>query len=726
MDETAKSETTLPESKLRPGQARLKTNSLPWQPLLLGAIAFGLITGGTILWPGNIRWLMMGDPSMNFIGWMFFRNGPIFQQPFGANWQYGMELSSSTVYCDSISVLAFPFKVLRAWLPEQFQYFGLWTFICYLLQGFFGWKLLGRLTQNRDGPWLRAVATAFFLVAPVFVWRIHWHLALGSHWLILAALYLYFSPGLRAPSWIVLLIVSSLVTPIILAMDLLIFGAALARQYFNRELTLPTAIKTVTVAFLLLLPVVWEAGYFMVGDVGSTGFGTYRTSILGFIDPGVQEFSGPGSWSYLFPDQPKTYGDYEGFSFFGTGMILLAAVVLARILPSGIRKIQWKELWPILLIFAFSILFALSNRIGFGSYVLIHYNLPFIAERLISPFRASGRFIWIAYYLLMAGILVSVVKKFDRSRALALLCFCLLLQITDSWKGLRKNYEAYTYPFQPPALESDFWQTAAKKYNKVCYTPPANSTLDFVQLCYFAASHHLPISLCRYGRTDEQNLVATRLQALQEIEQNGFDPRALYVFESAPVWVRELPFTRVGDWAGTVDGYRVVAPDWSPGTKQNVQPLIHDALPRYSFGTQLHFGPKDQGLQDLAFGWAAPEDWGVWSDGDESLLTLQLPDDPGSDAVLEIDGFGFINPKSRRQKIEVSVNSQNIGEFAYSASDRTGTRSVRIPRAILLGHGGIAEIALRYSDAASPARLGLFLDPRILAFGLRSLTLKPD
>jgi uncharacterized protein DUF6311 len=725
MNQTPNSNIEVPETGSSSGR-NFKVRRWPWQPLLLGAIAFALITGGAILHPQSIAWLMARDPAMNLIGWMFFRNGPIWQQPFGANWQYGMELSSSTVYCDSISVLAFPFKILKGWLPANFQYFGLWIFISFLMQGFFAWKLLGRLTKESDGPWLRTVATAFFLIAPMFVWRIHWHFALGSHWLILAAFYLYFSPNLRAASWIILLLVSSLVTPIILAMDLIIFGAALVRGYLSRELTLVVAIRTVIVAFLFLLPVMWQAGYFMVSDVGSTGFGTYRTSLLGFIDPGVEELKGQNSWSYLFPDQPQVYGDYEGFCFLGTGMIILAVVALASAGRSRFKEIQWRPLWPILLIFAFSILFALSNKIGVGPYVLVHYPLPFIAERLISPFRASGRFIWLAYYLLMTGVLVYVLKRFSRSAALSLLSICLVLQVADSSKAFKQNLAAYQYNFQPALLNSDFWQTAAQKYREVLYIPPAYAATNFVQICYFAASHHLPISLCRYGRTDEEKLVNTRLQSLADIEQNGFDPRALYVFESDAIWVRELTFLHPGDWAGTADGYRFVAPQWSGAVKQNAETLIGQALPKYRFGTQLHFGANDDGLHNLANGWAPPEDWGVWSDGNESLLTLNLAEEPVSDMDLEIDGFGFINPKSHRQGIEVSVNSQKIGEFEFSRHYRSGSRSFRIPREILAGHSGLTEIKIRYSDADSPARLGLYLDPRIIALGLRSLTLKTE
>jgi hypothetical protein len=670
---------------------------------------------------------MGADPAQYQIGWMFFRNGPIFQQPFGANWQFGMELSSSTVYCDSISVLAFPFKLLKAWLPGQFQYFGIWILICYLLQAVFAWKLLGRLTQGKDGLWRRAVATAFFLIAPIFLWRIRWHFGLGAHWLLLAAFYLYFSPGLRAGSWIILLLIASLVTPVVLGMNMIVFGAALARQYFGRELSLGTAIKTVATASALLLFVMWEAGYFMVSDVGSGGFGIYRTSLLGFIDPAVIGMRNQDSWSYLFPDQPQSDGNYEGFCFLGAGMILLAALAFARVLLSGeMRRINWKKLWPIFLILAFSVLFALSNNIGAGPHILIHYNVPFQVERIISPFRASGRFIWLACYLLMAGTLPYVLRSFGRVSGFILLSVCLILQVGDSWKALKKNRSTYNDDYQPAPLNSAFWQTAAEKYKKVLYVPPQDTATNYQQLCYFAASHHLPISLCRYARTDEQKLVATRLQALEEIDKNGFDRHALYVFETPAIWVRQLARMRTGDWAGTIDGYPIVAPNWSPGIEQDTRPLIRQALPKYSLGAPLRFGANDEGLRYLANGWAPPEEWGVWSNGAESLLTLQLSDEPRSNLILEVNAFAFIDPKVRRQAIEVLVNGTPAGELVFALGDSAGLRSIRVPQEALGGHGCVTEIKFQYSHAISPARLDLGLDPRIIALGLRSLTLRQE
>src|SRR5271165_5894719 len=199
------------------GQNQRK-RALSWQPFLIGGLAFLLLTGGRIARPANLGWVMVGDAGMNLLGWMFFRDAPVLQQPFGANWRYGMKMSSSIVYSDSLPLFAFLFKPVSAALPEHFQYFGLWTLFCFLLQAFFAWKLLERI-EDGVGVWPKVLGTLFFVLAPAFLWRIHFHFSLGAHWLILASLYLYLAPRFRAGLWILLLVFATLITPILLADD---------------------------------------------------------------------------------------------------------------------------------------------------------------------------------------------------------------------------------------------------------------------------------------------------------------------------------------------------------------------------------------------------------------------------------------------------------------------------------------------------------------------------
>jgi hypothetical protein len=236
------------------------------------------------------------------------------------------------------------------------------------------------------------------LAAP-FLYRIHGHFSLEAHRLILASLYLFLSPSFRARSWILLLVVASLITPILLAMTLLVFWAALGKHYFVGAVTLVRVAKAGALTFMILPFVMWEAGHFTVSTPGGGGFGFCRTSLLGFVDPKA----GGLARSQLLRDQPHAPWNYEGFCFLGTGMILLSVVAAAEILRRGVRWIAMGKLWPLLLVFGFSVVFALSNNMALGSYVIFHYDLPLVVERLISPFRGSCRFIWLAYYMLMAG-----------------------------------------------------------------------------------------------------------------------------------------------------------------------------------------------------------------------------------------------------------------------------------------------------------------------------------
>ena len=97
-------------------------------------------------------------------------------------------MSSSIVYPDGVPLMALLLKPFNAWLPEHFQYFGIWILICYMLQVFFFVEALSRIT---DRVWHKVFATLFFVLAPPFVLRLFPTLPwdhIGSSWLLL---YLY-------------------------------------------------------------------------------------------------------------------------------------------------------------------------------------------------------------------------------------------------------------------------------------------------------------------------------------------------------------------------------------------------------------------------------------------------------------------------------------------------------------------------------------------------------
>ena len=97
--------------------------------------------------PSNQDWLYNGDLSIYQIGWKFFRND-IWRFPLGLNPNYGIYNGGSIVFSDSIPLLAFIFKLFESLIPDTFQYFSFWIFICIYLQIYLSYKIIFNYSQN--------------------------------------------------------------------------------------------------------------------------------------------------------------------------------------------------------------------------------------------------------------------------------------------------------------------------------------------------------------------------------------------------------------------------------------------------------------------------------------------------------------------------------------------------------------------------------------------------
>ena len=134
----------------------------------------------------NKNWLYLGDLSQYQIGWEFFRNDS-WRFPLGSNPNYGLELSSSIIYTDSIPLFAFIFKLFNNFLPEHFQYFSMWILLCIYLQLLFSYLIIFKLTKNF---YFSIIVMFFFISAPIFLNRTSIHLSQVGQWIILFSFYI--------------------------------------------------------------------------------------------------------------------------------------------------------------------------------------------------------------------------------------------------------------------------------------------------------------------------------------------------------------------------------------------------------------------------------------------------------------------------------------------------------------------------------------------------------
>ena len=109
--------------------------------ITLVTLWFTYFTGGKFINPYYIDWIFPSDTETHWLGWQFFKNQSIFNFPIFKNTNYGLELGSSLVLNDSLAIMALIFKPFASFIPFEFQYFGIWTYICFLLQGIVAMKI---------------------------------------------------------------------------------------------------------------------------------------------------------------------------------------------------------------------------------------------------------------------------------------------------------------------------------------------------------------------------------------------------------------------------------------------------------------------------------------------------------------------------------------------------------------------------------------------------------
>jgi hypothetical protein len=686
--------------------------------LLLGLIAFVSITGGKIIRPQHVDWLMENDPSTHWLGWEFFRYTPLLQWPLGANPNYGMNIGSSIVFTDSIPLLALIFKPLNAFLPATFQYIGLWILTCFMLQSYFAWKLLACFTHDK---WLPVIGSAFFTVAPIFLWRLHGHYALCGHWVLLAGLYFYFSKRFSILRWIGLLAATALIHAYLLLMVIAIWGVDLWQRSWQKEMSVERAIAYVLAGGACTTIIMWAVGYFMVGGgFGSGGFGYFRMNLLSLIDS-------DNAWSRLLPDQKQGSGDYEGFNYLGSGILGLALVAGYELLRNG--KVRYgSRIVPVLVLSIGLFIYAVSNHVGLGAHELFSYKWPPITDQFTSMFRVSGRLFWPAYYLIYVAILYVIFMGLKRNEA-AIVCLGLLcIQIIDSSTALNGFRNKFTHPPEwSSPMQSPLWHDMARRYKNIIFVLPYNDPPSWMPLAHFSAMNRMAINIGYFARVNPVNESNARVDVANVVLHNKFSPDSLYVFENDGLWGVALSQVMPPDVAGIIDGFRVVAPKLG-----NCSTCSQDEIPRIAVQDQrkfddrrnrISFSRNGMGQKHVVYGWSKPEEWGTWSDGNAAAVLVDLPVVPKRDLELLIEGRAFLHALHPTQQIEVAVNDHVLIELKYD-SRSPGIQVVKIPRSIAIEKGSWFLIQFRFKNAKSPAQLGLSSDSRNLGLGLVSLQLK--
>lgn len=682
-------------------------------PILLGALAFLLVIGPRVLDPTNIGWLGEGDAATHYMGWAFFRSSP-WTFPLGMNPSYGLELGNGIIFSDSNPLLAFLFKPFSAWLPETFQYFGLWLLACFILQAWFAWKLVGLLTPS---VWIRLLGTGLFVFSPPMFLRMGGHLSLSGHFLILAALYLALLPGLqrRRLAWGVLLAATALVHAYLLAMVALIWLADLASQAIKGRLSRRDAWIELGGLFLLVAFCCWQAGYFSVG--GGTvagGFGLYRLNVMSLVNP--------SGWSYTLRDMPQGPGDYEGFNYLGLGVLLLAICAGVALLQGNTGLANAVRHRRLLLLALIGLtLFALTNKLGIGMENM-HYWLPKPLELLANVFRAAGRMFWPVFYAIVFTVIFLVIRGNKPRAAACLLAIALLVQVLDTragWAGLRQSRMMPAASSWPTSMNDPFWASAASHYSKVRTLLPQNQPENWLLTSQYALKHGLETDGVYLGRMGTREIEQAQRRAAQMLASGEYAADSLYILDPGAALQAAKTVNRQTDLLTRIDGLVVLAPGWKSCAQ--CPPLADETLDvQVKIGERQVFSRINAMLVD---GWGRVEDWGTWSEGTEAEIVLRIAPEA---RVLSIDAAAFVQPPLHtRQRVDVSINGVAALSTQFTRL-QDNTLELPLTPAIreTMGADGALRVHFHLPDAISPKALGLGRDERVMALGLKSLIVR--
>ena len=529
--------------------------------MAVGFICFLLMFGVKIVDVTYDAWIFQGDIDLrqHYIGWCHFRTSD-WHFPLGMIDSLSYPYSVSVIWTDSIPLFALFFKLFRGILPETFQYLGLFTFLSFGLQGGLSAVLLRQVTDKK------AVCMCgvfpFVLSFPILK-RCFYHTALSAQWILVLALFIWFSGVTHADRkkkmllWGGMSVLCVLIHSYFIPMTALIMVADFAEDYWKQrewKSSLFGFAAFVSAGLLTLFALGAFTGAVNT-DYGLGGFNSNLNTLFNPLDHGA-----------LLKELPlATDFQYEGFGYLGAGILLLlmaSVVLLVKHLVSEkitVRAIMEKHRRAVLMLAVMLVFFAaaLYPEISLNEKILFRIPVPLALMKLFGFFRSNGRFIMPVVYLLMTAAM-GIAGRFAGKRILPLLLtVCILLQAADLSGEYKKNREQYANP--PQEYESALLQeevaNALSEYRH--FVMMYDDVTDMMEVEYCAYRLGMTNNRFYYAR-DIDAQVETSLKAYRQAVYAGCAEKdCVFLFDEASYEEMKesgLYFCEVGDFIfGTVE-----------------------------------------------------------------------------------------------------------------------------------------------------------------------------
>ena len=538
---------------------------------IIGCLVGLWFVGVKNILPWNIDWLTnKSDGSFDQLSFEFFRETPLVQWPLTALPNY--LVGASQVLGSGNGLVAIPAKFIGKLVPGSFQYLGTWILSCFILQGYFAEKILAKVTSWRV---LQVLGSLLFIFSPTLLYRVGTfrHFQLGAHWLILASILFYFDKDFRRKKWSLLLVLSVFINLYLTAMVLASFVAKIIKMLVNksegedriRRADLAIPFLYTTLAFILM-------GYASYGE-SSKGTGFFRLSPISFLNPRDTfhvSFSSSLSAIRNVPIQNFLSEEPEGFQFLGSGVIIGIGILLA--FGHRIITARWIRLiGPLLVAYVLMFIFAMSNRISiFGNDFVYWWPKPL--DSLREVFRATSRFGWPLYYLIISSVFILARLKISKRVLLLMFTMIIGFGLLDGWSGvLVARRDLISEQKFDSSLTSKQWLDLAENHDQIFIYPnfDIQTSIGFpgggiweerwFDLAKFAVDNKMrtnfggtPRPITSYVENEDRRISSN-------FKDGTLDPRTIYVFANSSDWVKFKSYSQDNVDAFIVDGLCVIA-----------------------------------------------------------------------------------------------------------------------------------------------------------------------
>ena len=365
-------------------------------------------------------------------------------------------------------------------------------------------------------------------LAPAFLFRLAGHnypvghLALMGQWLILWAINLTLLQHFSLRSWSWLLLLALATHAYLFAMCFALFFADLLSK--DCRFARPRIKRGLLLLLSLLILEALSIGYFSSSSsaYADAGYGTYKWNLLSL-------FNGSPNWSVLLHLWTVNNGEYEGFSYLGLLPVFSLILLCRRDNRHYFQSIILSN-WQVWLASALMAAFAMTLSIGFGPLQLPISGLPFPLSLIGQTFRASGRFVWPLYYLLLI-LLLSMLDRAIRQVAprkslyyfgLSFLVVIALWDVTPALSQLRLSHSAaHSTASCPILLEMDGLNVHS--------IPVKNRPENWSYWQWFSLCNEASTSIGNFARFDEKRASFLERRLRADLSSGTPETKTIYI-----------------------------------------------------------------------------------------------------------------------------------------------------------------------------------------------------